>query len=189
MLAALNPYRPRHIFIRNVPRYPHSRSPKETFCRAKCVSNINNPVVCYVDWVFAQLKNSVNHNSNDFGYREQSTRSRGSNGWLSDSTCHKRPVTTQNVQNERTRDLISGLIQHLHDYVREVKLKSGEWETGVQYLTKVKQMKIPYTIQLNSMSHFLGNATLCRWDKHAPRTGRRWSCSQTSWGYQRWLIY
>jgi ribosomal protein S15P/S13E len=56
-------------------------------------------------------------------------------------TQHVIKTCTQNVQNERTRDLISGLIQHLHDYVREVKLKPGEWETGVQYLTKVRQMK------------------------------------------------
>lgn len=52
-------------------------------------------------------------------------------------TQHVIRTCTQNVLNERTAELISGLIQHLHDYVREVQLKPGEWEAGWQYLTEV----------------------------------------------------
>lgn len=52
-------------------------------------------------------------------------------------TEHVVNVSTENISDERTKTLISGLIKHLHDYVREVELRPGEWEIGWQYLTKV----------------------------------------------------
>ena len=53
-------------------------------------------------------------------------------------TQHVIKTCTENVSHERTAVLIAGLIQHLHDYVREVQLKPGEWEAGWQYLTEVR---------------------------------------------------
>jgi hypothetical protein len=41
--------------------------------------------------------------------------------------------------DERTKELISGLIQHVHDYVREVQMKPGEWEAGWKFLTEVSE--------------------------------------------------
>lgn len=55
-------------------------------------------------------------------------------------TEHVIKTCTLNTPNERTKELISGLIKHMHDYVREVKMKTGEWETGWQYLTQVRRM-------------------------------------------------
>jgi len=45
--------------------------------------------------------------------------------------------TSTNVSNERTKFLFSKLIQCAHDYVRDVDLKTHEWEAAWQYLTDV----------------------------------------------------
>lgn len=54
-------------------------------------------------------------------------------------TPHVIKVSTENVKNERLVELVTGLIQHLHDYVKEVQLKPTEWEAAVQYLTQVRK--------------------------------------------------
>lgn len=53
-------------------------------------------------------------------------------------TQHVIHTCIRNAPDDRTKTLISGLIQHMHDYVREVELRPGEWELGWEYLTKVK---------------------------------------------------
>ena len=65
-------------------------------------------------------------------------------------TQHVIKTCTINASHERTKELVSGLIQHLHDYVREVNLKPGEWETGWQYLTQVRG--VLSVMQLNLVS-------------------------------------
>lgn len=52
-------------------------------------------------------------------------------------TLHVIKTSMQNVKDERIRELVLELIQHLHDYVRKVKLRPNEWEKAIQYLTKV----------------------------------------------------
>jgi hydroxyquinol 1,2-dioxygenase len=52
-------------------------------------------------------------------------------------TAHVIRTSTQNVEDKRIKELISKLIQCLHDYTREVHLKPGEWEAGLRYLTEV----------------------------------------------------
>ena len=59
---------------------------------------------------------------------------------IDDLTPHVIKTCTQNVSDERTAVLVSGLVQHLHDYVREVQLKSEEWEACWRYLTEVRQV-------------------------------------------------
>jgi protocatechuate 3,4-dioxygenase beta subunit len=44
-------------------------------------------------------------------------------------------VRTFNFKDERVAVLIGGLIQHLHDYAREVKLTHDEWRAGLNFLT------------------------------------------------------
>lgn len=58
-------------------------------------------------------------------------------------TSHVIKVSTENVENERYRALITGLIQHLHDYIRDVQLKPEEWEAAVRYLTQVPHIHFP----------------------------------------------
>ncbi|EHK21947.1 uncharacterized protein TRIVIDRAFT_151491 [Trichoderma virens Gv29-8] len=52
-------------------------------------------------------------------------------------TPHVIKVSTENVKNERLIELVTGLIQHLHDYVKQVQLKPAEWDAAIQYLTQV----------------------------------------------------
>lgn len=68
-------------------------------------------------------------------------------------TRHVIKTCTSNVSNERTTELISGLIQHLHDYVREVQLKPGEWEAGWQYLTEVGTEVYNCSLQYGTASY------------------------------------
>lgn len=45
----------------------------------------------------------------------------------------------QNV-DPRTREILSSLIRHLHAFVREVNLTTGEWMTGVEMLNRAGKM-------------------------------------------------
>jgi hypothetical protein len=45
--------------------------------------------------------------------------------------------TSQNIDNPRHKYLLLKLIQATHDYVRDVDLKTDEWETAWAYLTEV----------------------------------------------------
>lgn len=44
---------------------------------------------------------------------------------------------SSNVSNERIKFLFSRLIQHAHDFIREVELQRDEWEAAWQFLTDV----------------------------------------------------
>lgn len=42
------------------------------------------------------------------------------------------------ISNERIKFIFSKLIQHAHDFVREVDLQRDEWEAAWQFLTDVR---------------------------------------------------
>ena len=44
------------------------------------------------------------------------------------------------AHDERTRELITGLVQHLHDFAREVRLTEAEWMAAIQWLTRTGQI-------------------------------------------------
>ncbi|KAK4065898.1 uncharacterized protein Triagg1_8450 [Trichoderma aggressivum f. europaeum] len=75
-------------------------------------------------------------------------------------TPHVVKVSTENVKDERLIELVTGLIQHLHDYVKEVKLKPTEWEAAVQYLTQVGQDSSPDRQEMILLSDVLGVSAL-----------------------------
>jgi Catechol dioxygenase N terminus len=57
------------------------------------------------------------------------------------------PSFTQNVINAigpstppRTRELMSSLIRHVHDFARETELTVDEWMLGVQFLNAMGQI-------------------------------------------------
>ncbi|KKP04409.1 hydroxyquinol 1,2-dioxygenase [Trichoderma harzianum] len=75
-------------------------------------------------------------------------------------TPHVIKVSTENVKNERLVELVTGLIQHLHDYVKEVQLKPTEWEAAVQYLTQVGQDSSPDRQEMILLSDVLGVSAL-----------------------------
>jgi hydroxyquinol 1,2-dioxygenase len=45
-----------------------------------------------------------------------------------------------NTPNPRTKEIITSLVTHLHDFARDVKLTEEEWMQGIQFLTKTGQM-------------------------------------------------
>jgi hypothetical protein len=51
-------------------------------------------------------------------------------------TSHVISMSTQ-VDDARVKYLTTKLIQHLHDFVRDVQLRTDEWEVAWQFLTKV----------------------------------------------------
>lgn len=51
-------------------------------------------------------------------------------------TSHVISMSTQ-VNDARVKYLTTKLIQHLHDFVRDVQLRTDEWEATWQFLTKV----------------------------------------------------
>lgn len=45
-----------------------------------------------------------------------------------------------NTSNERLREIMTSLVQHLHAFAREVKLTEQEWTIGIEFLTKTGHM-------------------------------------------------
>src|SRR5690349_6206461 len=46
----------------------------------------------------------------------------------------------QNTKDARLKVIMSGLIQHLHAFIREVELTEEEWMFGIEFLTRTGQM-------------------------------------------------
>jgi hydroxyquinol 1,2-dioxygenase len=44
------------------------------------------------------------------------------------------------AHDDRTRELLTGLVQHLHDFAREVRLTEAEWMAAIQWLTRTGQI-------------------------------------------------
>jgi hydroxyquinol 1,2-dioxygenase len=44
------------------------------------------------------------------------------------------------AHDERTRELLTGLVQHLHDFAREVRLTEAEWMAAIQWLKHTGQI-------------------------------------------------
>lgn len=44
------------------------------------------------------------------------------------------------MPDERLREIMTSLVQHLHSFAREVKLTEEEWFAGIQFLTETGQM-------------------------------------------------
>jgi hydroxyquinol 1,2-dioxygenase len=44
------------------------------------------------------------------------------------------------MSDERLREIMTSLVQHLHSFAREVKLTEAEWFEGIQFLTEVGHM-------------------------------------------------
>lgn len=44
------------------------------------------------------------------------------------------------AHDARSRELLTGLVQHLHDFAREVRLTEAEWMAAIQWLTRTGQI-------------------------------------------------
>jgi protocatechuate 3,4-dioxygenase beta subunit len=56
----------------------------------------------------------------------------------------------------RLRELLSGLIRHLHDFVREYRVSQVEWEAAIDCLTRTGQMCSPARQEFILLSDVLG---------------------------------
>ncbi|MER6564612.1 dioxygenase, partial [Streptomyces sp. NPDC001027] len=43
-------------------------------------------------------------------------------------------------QDPRLRELMQGLVKHLHAFLREVRLTEEEWSKGIEFLTAVGRL-------------------------------------------------
>lgn len=58
---------------------------------------------------------------------------------------------SSNIENERLKFVFAKLIQYSHDFVRDTKLTTAEWEAAWQYLTEVRP--IGYTLPVLFKTH------------------------------------
>ncbi|MEU4877649.1 dioxygenase [Streptomyces sp. NPDC021608] len=66
----------------------------------------------------------------------------------------------RDTPDPRLRELLQALVRHLHDYVREVRPTTREWERAVDYLTAVGQTCGPTRQEFILLSDVLGVSML-----------------------------
>lgn len=65
-----------------------------------------------------------------------------------------------NAKDERTKQIVSSLVRHLHAFIREVNLTEEEWLTGIQFLTATGQMCDDKRQEFILLSDTLGVTTM-----------------------------
>jgi catechol 1,2-dioxygenase len=60
----------------------------------------------------------------------------------------------------RNREVLGGLIRHLHDFAREVELTTDEWMAGVKFAIAVGQISTPTRNEAHRISDILGLESL-----------------------------
>jgi protocatechuate 3,4-dioxygenase beta subunit len=73
--------------------------------------------------------------------------------------------------DERLRQVMTSLVHHLHAFVKDVELTEGEWEAGVEFLTRVGQTCDGTRQETILLSDVLGVSMLVETINH--RTGGR----------------
>lgn len=61
---------------------------------------------------------------------------------------------------DRTRELFTALVRHLHDFAREVRLTGDEWFTAVDFLERVGRISSPTRQEFVLLSDILGLSVL-----------------------------
>lgn len=64
------------------------------------------------------------------------------------------------AHDERSRELLAALVQHLHDFAREVRLTEAEWMTAIQWLTRTGQISDEKRAEFILASDVLGLSML-----------------------------
>ncbi len=65
-----------------------------------------------------------------------------------------------NTPDARLKEIMTSLVQHLHDFAREVKLTETEWATGIDFLTRVGHITNEKRQEFILLSDTLGLSTL-----------------------------
>lgn len=75
------------------------------------------------------------------------------------------------IKDDRFKEIMTSLVQHLHAFARETKLTESEWAAGVQFLTEVGQMCSPTRQEFILLSDTLGLSTLVTAQNHRKPQG------------------
>jgi hydroxyquinol 1,2-dioxygenase len=76
-----------------------------------------------------------------------------------------------NITNERLQRVITSLVQHLHEFAREVHLTEAEWAAGIAFLTAVGHTCSPTRQEFILLSDTLGLSTLVAAQNHRKPIG------------------
>ncbi|MEU7182396.1 MULTISPECIES: dioxygenase [Streptomyces] len=68
--------------------------------------------------------------------------------------------TFDGADDERVRELFVRLVQHLHDFAREVRLTGDEWFTAMEFLKRVGDISTPARQEFALLSDILGLSVL-----------------------------
>ncbi len=68
--------------------------------------------------------------------------------------------TFDTAGDERFRQLLVGLVQHLHDFAREVRLTGEEWFTAMDFLERLGKISSPTRQEVVLLSDILGLSVL-----------------------------
>lgn len=77
----------------------------------------------------------------------------------------------QNTENPRLKTIMTSLVQHLHEFAREVKLTEEEWAYGIEFLTKTGQICSDTRQEFILLSDTLGLSTLVIAQNHRKPEG------------------
>ena len=88
---------------------------------------------------------------------------------LTESTITKAVQQTfDESSDERFRQLLVGLVGHLHDFAREVRLTGDEWFAAMDFIERVGKISTPTRQEVVLLSDILGLSTLLdRINQHA----------------------
>jgi len=74
-------------------------------------------------------------------------------------------------KNPRLKELMEGLVRHLHDFAREYQLTEDEWVTGIKFLTAVGHITDDNRQEFILLSDTLGLSTLVTAQNHRKPQG------------------
>jgi hydroxyquinol 1,2-dioxygenase len=72
-----------------------------------------------------------------------------------------------NTSSPRLHEIMTSLIQHLHDFARETKLTEAEWMEGIQFLTRTGHLCTPIRQEFVLLSDTLGLSQLVVAQNHS----------------------
>jgi len=76
-----------------------------------------------------------------------------------------------NAKDARLRQVMTSLVQHLHDFAREVRLTEAEWWTGIDFLTRVGHITDDKRQEFILLSDTLGLSMLVTAMNHSKPAG------------------
>ncbi len=85
---------------------------------------------------------------------------------ITDAVCQR-----VNSGSPRTQEIITGLVKHLHAFIREVEPSDEEWMSGIDFLTRTGKMCTDQRQEFLLLSDMLGATTLVDAINHRAEEG------------------